>query len=213
MTVTNTVTITSVEQLSVVHAEQAVVVLADSFARYPVMQHIIGSAGEDYDSRLRKLMRFFVAARYCRDEPVLAVSEHEQAVAVALLTSPFQPEAPSSLAKHRESLWQELGQAARSRYESLGEFWQKFTIPEPHYHLNMIGVMKSHAGSGYGRLLLDAVHERSAGDPASTGVSLNTEDEINVALYEHFGYEIQGHVGAAEDLETWVMYRPDEGHR
>jgi ribosomal protein S18 acetylase RimI-like enzyme len=213
MTVTNTATITSVEQLSVVHAEQAVVVLADSFAQYPVMQHIIGSAGEDYDSRLRKLMRFFVAARYCRNEPVLAVSEREQAVAVALLTSPFQPEAPSSLAKHRESLWQELGQAARSRYEALGKVWQLFTIPEPRYHLNMIGVLKSHAGRGYGRMLLDAVHELSAGDPASTGVSLNTEDEINVPLYERFGYEIQGHVRAAEDLETWVMFRPDEGRR
>lgn len=213
MTSTKAATIPSVEQLPVVHAEQAVVVLADSFARYPVMQHIIGSATEYYDSRLRKLMRFFVAARYCRDEPVLAVSDDKQAVAVALLTSPFQPDAPSSLAKHRESLWQELGQAARSRYEALGEFWRLFTIPEPRYHLNMIGVLNSHAGGGYGRSLLDSVHELSAGNPASSGVSLNTEDEMNLPLYEHFGYEIQGHVKVAEDLETWVMFRPDDCHR
>ena len=161
MSMINARAIATVEQLPVVRAEQAVNVLADAFSQYPVMQHIIGEVGEDYDSRLRKLMRFFVAARYCRNEPVLAVSENERAVAVAILTSPFQAEAPSSLAKHRESVWQELGQEARSRYEALGAFWQLFTLPEPRYHLNMIGVLKEHAGSGFGRLLLDAVHELS----------------------------------------------------
>jgi len=203
--------IATVEQLPVVRAEQAVVVLADAFSEYPVMQYIIGDVGDDYDSRLRKLLRFFVAARYSRNEPVLAVSEDEQAVAVAILTPPFQAEALPWLTKHRESVWQELGRAARSRYESLGSFWGLFTLPEPRYHLNMIGVLKEHACSGYGRLLLDAVHGLSLGDPDSTGVSLNTEDESNVPLYEHFGYEVVGHVNAADNLHTWVMFRPDDG--
>ena len=30
-------------------------------------------------------------------------------------------------------------------------------------------------------------------DSASEGVTLTTADEANVALYQHFGYEIVGH--------------------
>ena len=200
-----------VERLSTDRAEQAVDVLVDSFFDYPVMRHIIDGVEEGYEGRLRKLMRFFVAARYNRDEPVLVVKEDSRAVATAILTPPFQQEAAPALAKHREAVWLELGREARARYEALGDLWRTFDIPEPHYHLNMIGVMKSHAGSGYGRLLLDAVHELSSGDPDSTGVSLNTEDESNVPLYEHFGYRVSGHVRVSDDLATWVMFREDNG--
>ena len=202
-------TTATVERLSTDRAEQAVNVLVDSFSEYPVMQHIIGSANGDYEGHLRKLMRFFVAARYCRDEPVLVVKEDERAVAAAILTTPFPREAIPSLAKHRDAVWKELGLPARERYEALGRFWQLFALPEPHYHLNMIGVLKANAGSGYGRLLLDAVHELSAGDADSTGVSLNTEDENNVPLYEHFGYRVLGHVKVTDDMDTWVMFRAD----
>ena len=200
----------TVEKLPTHRAEEAVAVLADSFAQYPVMKHIIGHANGDYDGHLVKLMRFFVAARYCRNEPVLAVSDSQSAIAAAILTSPFQPEAPPSLAKHREALWKELGLEARTRYEALGSVWGQATVSDPHYHLNMIGVKKSYAGSGLGRLLLDAIHDLSLDDPDSTGVTLNTEDEGNVPLYEHFGYEVIGHYAVIEDLETWVMFRPDE---
>lgn len=190
-------------------AEQAVDVLVDSFYEYPVMRHIIDKTGAEYQGRLRKLMRFFVAARYCRDEPVVVVTEDDRAVAAALLTTPFQKDPRPSLAKHREAVWKELGQEARSRYEDLGRFWSLFALPEPHYHLNMIGVLKSHSGRGCGRVLLDTVHEFSLTDSDSTGVSLNTEDENNVSLYEHFGYEVMGHVKVTDDMETWVMFRPD----
>jgi ribosomal protein S18 acetylase RimI-like enzyme len=201
----------SVDRLPTHRAEEAVVVLADSFAQYPVMRHIIGNANGDYDSHLLKLMRFFTAARYCRDEPVLAVTEGGRAVATAILTPPFQREAPLSLSQHREALWRDLGQDARERYEALGSVWSQFTVPDPHYHLNMIGVLKSHAGRGLGRLLLDAVHDLSLKDENSVGVSLNTEDESNVPLYEHFGYEVLGRARATDSMETWVMFRRDGG--
>jgi len=203
----------AVHQLPADRAGEAAAVLANAFFEYPVMRYIIGPVRDRYSPRLHELMRFFVAARYCRGEPVLAVSEHERAVAVAIMTTPFQPEAPTSLAVHREKLWKELGQEARSRYESMGRCWNQFTVQEPHYHLNMIGVLKSHAGSGYGRLLLDAAHGLSHSNPESVGVSLNTEDEGNVPLYEHFGYEVVGHARVTDELETWVMFRRDEDRR
>jgi len=190
-------------------ADEAVTVLCDAFREYPVMRYVIGPAGDEYDSRLGTLVSFFAAARILRKEPVLAVEEAGQVAAVAILTSPGDREAPAELAELREKVWQELGSAARQRYETLGRIWQQFTVPEPHYHLNMIGVLRSHAGRGLARRLLDAVHELSRSEPGSSGVSLTTEDPSNVALYEYFGYEIVGHAKVSDGFETWAFFRRD----
>ena len=92
-----------VEELPADRAEEAVAVLCDSFCEYPVMRHVIGAADDEYDKRLQTLIGFFVAARYNRGEPVLAVSDAGKAVAVAILTPPVQRAAPPELAEHREA--------------------------------------------------------------------------------------------------------------
>ncbi len=198
-----------VEVLPEDRVEAAVTVLCDAFYDYPVMRHVVGEAGDDYDVRLRALVGFFVAARVLREEPMLAVIDEDLVVAVAILSSPGEREAPPDLAERREVVWAELGVAARERYEALGHIWQQFTIPDPHYHLNMIGVCRSHSGRGLGGLLLDAVHELSQRESGSCGVSLTTEDPANVSLYEHYGYEIVGHAICSPEYETWGFFRRD----
>jgi GNAT superfamily N-acetyltransferase len=198
-----------VEQLTADRAEEAVAVLCDSFHDYPVMRHVIGEVGDEYGERLRTLIEFFVAARFRRGEPVLAASDNARAVAAALVTLPGERQSPAALLDHREAVWQELGAAARGRYEAMGESWREFAIAAPHFHLNMIGVFRAYSGRGLGRLLLDGVHEMSRRDPHSTGVSLTTEIETNVGLYLHFGYDLVGHVKAEGAPDTWVFFRPD----
>ena len=198
-----------VEVLPVDRTEEALDVLCDAFYDYPVMRHVVGEDGDDYDKRLRTLIGFFLAARVLREEPMLAVIDDGRVVAVAILTSPGDRAAPAALLERREVVWAELGQAARERYEALGHIWQEFTIPDRHYHLNMIGVCRTHGGRGLGGLLLDAVHELSRGESGSCGVSLTTEDPANVSLYEHYGYEIVGHAICSPDFETWSFFRGD----
>ncbi|UCD25592.1 MAG: GNAT family N-acetyltransferase [Gemmatimonadota bacterium] len=199
----------TVQVLSPERTEEALDVLCDSFYDYPVMRHVVGDVGDDYDGKLRTLIGFFLAARVLREEPMLAVIDEGRVVAVAILTTPGDKEAPPALAERREIVWGELGNAARERYEKLGQIWQQFTIPESHYHLNMIGVSRSHAGSGLGRLLLDAVHDLSRNAPDSSGVSLTTEDPANVSLYEYFGYEVVGNARFSPEYETWAFFRRD----
>jgi len=198
-----------VEQLTADRAEEAVAVLCDSFHDYPVMRYVIGEVGDEYVKRLHSLIGFFVAARFSRGEPVLSVSDNGRAVAVALVTLPGERESPEALMDRREAVWQELGAAARGRYEAMGKSWQDLAIATPHFHLNMIGVSRAYSGRGLGRLLLDVVHEMSRRDPRSTGVSLTTEVETNVGLYLHFGYHLVGHVEADCAPDTWVFFRPD----
>lgn len=189
----------------------AVDVLCDAFQDYPVTRYVIGPVGVDYDRHLRTLINFFVMARIWREEPILGVSNGSDLVAAAILTLPGKRQPPTELAQLREAVWRELGDAARRRYEAFGEATRKFEISQPHYHLNMIGVRRSHHGKGLARQLLDAVHTMSRRDPVSHGVTLSTEDFRNVALYEHFGYKVIGHVRLDAQLNTWGFFRPNEG--
>jgi GNAT superfamily N-acetyltransferase len=138
------------------------------------------------------------------------VSNGSALAATAILTLPGKPQPPAALAQLRDAVWRELGQSARMRYDAFGEATQRFEMSRPHYHLNMIGVRRSHHGQGLARQLLDAVHELSQNDAVSHGVTLTTEDFRNVPLYEHFGYEIVGHARIDAQLETWLFFRPKE---
>jgi GNAT superfamily N-acetyltransferase len=171
------------------------------------MRYVIGNG--DYDARLRELIGLFVSARVLRHEPMIAVSDNTELVAVAIMTPPGQREAPQEFFDRRERVWHMLGSDAEARYDEFGAAWQLVGVTEPNLHLNMIGVRRSHTGAGLGRILLDRVHEMSEEDSASTGVSLTTEDVRNVPLYRYFGYENVGHQNITDGLETWGFFRPN----
>ena len=187
--------------------DEAVDVLCDAFFDYPVMRYLVGDAGDDYGRQLRLLVEFFSRARHLRGDLVWAVRSEGRISGVANIVCP-DTMAPPELHEARWQLWAELGGEVRRRYEAFGEATAAFSISEPHYHLSMIGVRAANAGQGIGRRLLDGLHSRSAADSGSVGVSLTTEDPANVALYEHFGYEI---VGRAEvgDFSSWGFFRRD----
>jgi GNAT superfamily N-acetyltransferase len=188
--------------------DDAVTVLCDAFHDYPVMRYVLGPSGE-YDRRLRSLIGFFVAARVLRDELLLGV--HDEAgilAAVALVTLPGDRNAPEPLLLRREALWRELGDVERKRYEAFGDAAGRLAVEAPHHHLNMIGVRRSHAGRGFARQLLHAVHDLSEADPNSCGVTLSTEDPRNLPLYHKFGYRLLGQARVADELETWSLFRP-----
>ena len=192
-------------------AHEVVDALFDAFHDYPVMRYAVGDAGADYDRRLRLLIGVFVARRIDHGHPILAIEEGGQVVGVATLTPPGDPGPPSAEFDARlEALWNDIGQDAKARMEALVEIWKRLTIPGPQFHLNMLGVRRTHAGQGVGRILLDEVHRISHEHPESTGVSLSTEDPKNVLLYEHCGYEVRFHERVSPALETWILFRPDD---
>ena len=185
--------------------------LCDAFDAYPVMRYVIGDAGPAYRARLRAMITFFSMARVLNNEPVLGVEEPGGAlVGVANITRPGERQPPPQLAAMRESLWQELGRAALERYDAVGAVWRTFAFEPAHYHLNSIGVRRSHQGRGAARLLLDALHAMSASAHDSCGVSLTTEVAANVPLYQHFGYLVTGHAVVPGAFATWGLFRPDD---
>ena len=200
----------NVEILPRERAPEVVDVLCEAFAEYPVMTHVLGV--ESRDSRqLKELIGFFTMARFYRGDFVLGIQDQNgRLLAAANLNRPNSEGGSEDLQAHRDRLWRDLGSEARKRYEAYGAACEPFELDEPHYHLGMIGVLNSQRGSGLGRLLLDSVHALSASDPGSIGVTLTTEVEGNVALYEHFGYRVIGQGELAPAVPTWSLFRADE---
>ena len=187
----------------------AVDVLFDAFHEYPVIPYILGDVGCAYTERLRALLSYFVMARIYREEPILAIRQDDIAVAAAIVTLPGEREIPEEMKVHRESLWHMLGTEAKKRYERLGQVDDSGATDAPHLHLNMIGVRHGHMGRGLARLLLEEVHKMSSEDEHSTGVSLTTELQANIPLYQHFGYRIVGQTQISANLDSWLFFRPN----
>ena len=192
--------------------EEAVDVISDAFAGYPVMRYVLAEEGDRLEELARDLTHYFVSARILRKEPALGLLEQGELVAAATISPPEPSDTTDELDLLRAATWQRLGTQAKARYDELVVQWQAFSVDRPNYHVNMIGVRQSHMGRGHGRRLLEAIHHMSQVDPNSDGVTLTTEDSRNVPFYEHFGYEIVGQFEIDTGIRSWGFFRPNEGY-
>jgi len=190
---------------------EVVDVLCEAFFDYPVMRFVLGTDIEDYEQRLETLVHFFVEVRVLRGEAMLGIGRRQRLHGAALVSRPSGPPGPPELSELRERLWADLGSPARARYESFTAACAPFEVKTPHLRLELIGVRRAAKGKGVGRRLIEHVHLMSREDSGSQGVTLTTEDEGNVPLYQHFGYEIVGHATVGWGLQTWGFFRPDDG--
>jgi GNAT superfamily N-acetyltransferase len=182
-------------------------VLCDAFGHYPVMQFVLDSGRAEYSERLRRFVQFTVMSRVYRREFIFGIADGGTLQAVATVSRPAVSANPPELSTLREATWNALGSAVRARYEAYSSAVAGFVPAEPHLHLNMIGVRHAAHGQGYARKLLETVHALSREDAASSGVSLTTEVEANVALYEHFAYRQLGRTEFAPGLSAWGFFR------
>lgn len=195
------------EFLAEKNSREAISVLSEAFFDYPVMHYILGNKN-NYKEKLHKLVGFFVEARVLRNEPMLGVYNPDNLlVAAAIVTLPENIPAPEELMERRKMLWKELGSEEQKRYEAYGNAAGALMPPQPHHHLNMIGVRTAYKGKGLARKLIDAVEELIREHPDSEGLSLNTETESNIKLYLHLGFSLIGHTKVDKNLETWAFFK------
>ena len=188
-------------------ADDAVRVLCEAFADYPVMRYILGERAP-YPERLRTLIGFFHSARVLREDAILGVSDGKALVAVALTSLPDRVDPPElDLLAGRTCA--ALGADARGHYDDCVRAWDSTGVDEPNIHVNMLAVVPDRQGRGLARALLERVHAMSRERADSRGVTLSTESERNVALYRHLGYRVVGRATIAAGVETWDFFRPD----
>ena len=102
-----------------------------------------------------------------------------------------------------------LGRGAILRHISASNFVLKICkriVPFRHWHLQLLGVDPGCHGSGHASALLRPMLARI--DEEHLPCYLDTQNERNVALYRHFGFEVadEGIIPNTQ-LRTWAMLR------
>jgi ribosomal protein S18 acetylase RimI-like enzyme len=107
------------------------------------------------------------------------------------------------------NLVRRLGMDTVSRMSRIGSHTaglRKQHLPEPHWHLFPIAVHPKHQGKGFASALMRPMLERIQNE--SLPCFLETQNEKNVSLYEHFGFEVIFKETFPEvELSNWGMVR------
>ncbi len=198
----------SLRELSSTDVPEITDVVSDSFADYPVMKFVLEHERAGYDARLQRFCHFIAMSRVLRSEFTYGVSDPNGLQGVALVSLPNRSVKSQALEQLRDELWANLGDEARARYTTYTGAVEPFMPLEHHYHINVLAVRSDAQGRGYARALLEHVHSITQRDADSSGVSLTTEKETNVSLYQHFGYRVLGHTAVTSELMAWGFFRP-----
>jgi ribosomal protein S18 acetylase RimI-like enzyme len=195
-----------VERLAAERHPEIARVLTDAFLHYPVMRLVSGPEPEA-ESRIAQFIGYFVYRRGALGGPLLGLFVDGELVGAATMTLPEERAASPSLDAEREAMWTAIGPGARDRYELYAAVAKTFQAPKPHHHLNMLGIATAYQGRGFARPLLQAAIDLTRADPASQGLTLTTELEHNVRLYEHFGFQRTGRKRVGDAFDSWGMFR------
>jgi GNAT superfamily N-acetyltransferase len=200
--------ITSISNILRERESEAVEILSRAFEHDPAMKYIFPPHEPDFAARLHHLCRFVCRVRYELEFPPLGCFHQGQLVGVACVAEPVKKPWPTSLVEKWEACEAFIGPAATQRLEAYSQLTDRLRPTKSHFYLSLIGVDPQAQGRGYGRTLFDAIQSLSEAHRTSTGVALDTENPINVPLYEHFGYHVVTKT-KLDGLDVWYMFRPN----
>lgn len=178
--------------------------LTATFADDPVTGYFFQTVPEHRQACLARFFTLLLRARLALAMPVLAARDGDRIVGAAMGYDTARPEWPAAL----DAAWNEMeasvpGMAERTAH--YGAVSAPGEPPVPHYYLGVIGTDPGWQGRGVGRALLAAFCERSASDPKSRGVYLETATPANLPFYARAGF-VQTHRAALGAGTLWCLY-------
>ena len=196
-----------VEPITEMMIDRVAILFQQAFADDPGMRYICQHEQKGYEKRLLAWFLALLRMQVANQQPILGICEAGDYVACITLTLPQTKLKMMSLIGWVWSvlsqvgfigLWRTMGHVGRiSRYQP----------KTPHYRLEFIAVHPNHQGKGYGRVMLDAMHDIAKSDIHAMGVWLETTNPANVGLYEHVGYVVESRFMMADDVEAITMFR------
>ncbi|MBN8481220.1 MAG: GNAT family N-acetyltransferase [Xanthomonadales bacterium] len=184
--------------------DEAVTCLAAAFALDPITGFLL-QAGSGYHERLTRFFSLLMRARFALDMPVFVAVDSAGVRGAAMGYSTVRTQWPGDLVE----AWDRFERAVpgmSGRMATYDGVSNRYKPPEPHYYLGAIGTHPDFLRRGVGSRLLESFCERSASDPLSCGVYLETAQAANLAFYERAGFVTTGH-GRLGDATLWCMYR------
>jgi ribosomal protein S18 acetylase RimI-like enzyme len=176
-------------RLSKDQIEPASEMLVRSFFADPKLAHIL----PDEEARREKGRHLFAfelryGRRYGR---VYATSPNLEGVAVWLPSKKAEITLWRAIMSGGMALQRGLGKEAMDRlltFSGQVDSYHKKHLPTPHCYLFFIGVDPRHQGQGHGGKLIRPMLEEL--DEKCMACYLNTQNEENIGLYEHFGFRV-----------------------
>ncbi|MFX1378718.1 MAG: GNAT family N-acetyltransferase [Promethearchaeota archaeon] len=97
-----------------------------------------------------------------------------------------------------------------STFNEIINSFQNVNVNFPHWYLSFIGVDPINQGKGYGNMLLKT--KLAEIDGQNLDCFLHTENEKNIQIYKHFGFEIVAKLTIPNsELNAWAMVRKKKG--
>jgi len=183
--------------------DEAVGRLASAFADDPITGFLL-QAGPGYRERVALFFSLLMRARLALDMPVLVARGPAGIQGAAMGYSTERLDWPDDVARD----WERFEAAIAGMTERMDVYdgiADQFKPTVPHYYLGVLGVAPALHGQGLGMQLLKAFCERSAADPLSRGVYLETANRANVAFYERAGFGVTGQ-GSLGSAGLWCMF-------
>ena len=189
------------------HVEAAASALAAAFADDPLVAYFFRTHPQGIAPASRRFFALLLRLRIALGMPALVLREGDRVLGAAMGYDTERPTWPEAFAGEWARLEAETpGLASRMHaYEALA---QSHAPAAPHYYLGVLGVHPSAQGTGSGRALLAAFCQKSAGDPLSSGVYLETSNPHSREFYLRQGFVERG----ADDLAgtpLWCVFRSD----
>lgn len=169
--------------------EAAAACLTDSFSEDPYMAYIMGSKKDD--RILAKHFNLFALQSGLKYGVVYATGKKMEGVIICFPPEHVYLSDWQFIRAGALGLKRDIDRDAFDMSDMLGRFskqTQKKAVPTPHWYVYQIGVMKQYRGQGMASRLLNPILAQL--DSRSIPSYLETHNENNVALYEHYGYRL-----------------------
>lgn len=199
------------------HVDEAAELLTTVFLDYPLDHYILDGLGPERRAMLASSFKMDCLWKLGMGWPLLGVVENGTLAAVALVIG-CQPSqggmaeyqgSPLTLARLQEmedSLDRSFGPQTCARILEYYALRDANKPRQPHLYIESLATLPLHRGKGYGGLLIDFISRLSENDSTSTGVALDTQDPVNLALYQHFGFQVTGQ-GCMGPVHNWFLFR------
>ena len=198
---------TGLISISKAEAKQGAEVLARAFFNYPLLKYF-------YPDNLKreKITYYFVASSVfsaTRYGEVYTTSINMEGVAVWVLSDRYPRSMMDSIRSIPLSISYGLFRHGVYKMKAVGDHIDSVKerlAPPRHMFLQTLGVDPQHQGKGYAGKLMKPMLARL--DEDKVPCYLETLDEKNVGLYEHFGFKlIDESVIPGTPLTSWAMLR------
>jgi GNAT superfamily N-acetyltransferase len=198
-----------IEDATTADVAAAAETLTAAFAHDALVAYFFRTHREGVGPASTRFFSLLLRLRIALGMPALALRDEQGVLGVAMGYDCERPVWPEPFAREWSGLEEETpGLGGRlAAYEALSRSHEP---PASHYYLGVLGVHPSAQGQGAGKALLEAFCRRSAADPISAGVYLDTGNPSSLEFYLRNGFTLRGE----DDLEgapLWCVFRSDSG--